>query len=99
METNPPEVPENPDVTSHRIVTRLARIDRSKKWCAISSGMSESTFLRKLNGIGDWTLPELARIARALDVKPADLLPTEYASEHVCEHCGRPHSEVEARVA
>jgi hypothetical protein len=77
----------------------LRRLERSKKWCAIQAGMSESTFLRKLNGIGDFTLPELARIARTLDVKPGALLPAEYETEHVCAHCGQPHSEVEAQAA
>ena len=38
---------------------------------------------RKLRGVGEFTLTELARIAHALGVKPADLLPDEFRDEHV----------------
>ena len=42
------------------------------------AGIANATFRRKLRGGGDFTVSEVARIAQALGIHPADLLPTEF---------------------
>lgn len=56
--------------------------ERSRKWTAVKAGFSYSTFERKLNRGGDFTLPEVARIAKALGCHPMDLLPDEFRGGH-----------------
>jgi DNA-binding phage protein len=57
----------------------MLRAERSKNWTALKAGLSPTTFQRKLNHEGDFTINELTRIARALGVHPASLLPKEFA--------------------
>lgn len=52
--------------------------ERSRKWTADKSGMNYTTFVRKLNGGPEFTIGELARIARALRIEPSVLLPAEF---------------------
>ncbi|WP_045296060.1 helix-turn-helix domain-containing protein [Microbacterium trichothecenolyticum] len=67
------------DSTPARIESARLKVDRTKKWVAEQAGIAVSTFLRKLAGHGDFTISELARIARALGVHPSTLLPSEFA--------------------
>lgn len=52
--------------------------DRTPTWTADRAGIARPTFRRKLRGGGDWTVSETARIAKALGVHPASLLPAEF---------------------
>ncbi len=64
--------------TADLIAAAMQTEDRSAKWVADRSGISDATFRRKLHGGGDFTVSEVARIARALNSHPADLLPIEF---------------------
>lgn len=44
---------------------------------SMKAGIPYSTFYRKLNVTGDFKLSELARIADALEISPADLYKTD----------------------
>ena len=55
--------------------------ERSRKWTADKSGIPISTFTRKLAGGADFTVGELARVARVLNVHPSTLLPSEFHAE------------------
>lgn len=74
METNPPP----PTTVPSLIDAARKEADRSKKWTATKAGMSETTFYRKLNGGPDFTVGEVARIAQALRVPAASLLPQDF---------------------
>ena len=56
----------------------IERAERSKKWTSEKAGLAYATFNRKLNGGSDFTLNELARVARALDIPVTDLLPDDF---------------------
>ena len=60
------------------VTQAMLEAERSRKWTADKSGMNYTTFVRKLNGGPDFTLPELARIARVLRIEPSVLLPAEF---------------------
>lgn len=64
--------------TAHIILAAMESAERSQKWTANKAGIAITTFSRKLHGGADFTLSELARIAKALGVHPADLLPAEF---------------------
>lgn len=57
------------------IIVALAHGRRSKRWLSEVTGIPYSTLRRKLQGGADLTVLDLARVARALDVAPASLLP------------------------
>ena len=69
----------NATTTAGKIRQQMEAADRSLKWTAERSGIAASTLARRLKGIGDFTVPEVARIAAALDIAPSDLLPPEFA--------------------
>lgn len=77
METKHPPQPTVPTL----IEAARKEADRSKKWTATKAGMSETTFYRKLNGGPDFTVGEVARIAQALRVPAASLLPQDFFEE------------------
>jgi len=60
------------------IVERLAALVEAKRVplrdLSESSGVPLATLSRKLRGVGDLTVSEFFRLARALNVRPADLL-------------------------
>lgn len=58
---------------------RLAFTEKgiTKNATATKSGIPTSTFNRKLNSDGDFTLRELGKIAEALDRQLVDILPSE----------------------
>ena len=60
------------------IEAAMAAEDRTRAWTARKAGIPHATFHRKMQGGTAFTLPELARIARALNRHPADLLPTQF---------------------
>lgn len=74
MDTNP----NPPDTVPGRVVAQMREADRTQKWTADRAGISETTFRRKLRGGADFTVSEVARIARALGIHPAALLPEEF---------------------
>ena len=49
----------------------------TKNAIATKAGIPTSTFNRKINNTGDFTLRELGQIAEALDLHLADILPAE----------------------
>ena len=63
------------------VIDAMKRAERSQKWTARKAGIALTTFGRKLNGGSAFTLGEVARIAHALGVHPADLLPSEFDRE------------------
>lgn len=67
------------------IVSALLREKRSKRWLAQVTGIAYSTLRRKLQAQSDLTVNDLARIAHALDVSPASLLPTSRPTGEVVE--------------
>lgn len=57
------------------IVSALLRANRSRRWLATRTGIPYSTLRRKLQAHADLSVTDLARIAEALEVSPASLLP------------------------
>lgn len=68
----------NEDSTATLVAAAMRGADRSMKWTADRAGIANATFRRKLRGGGDFTVSEVARIAQALGIHPADLLPGEF---------------------
>ena len=63
---------------AHLVQNAITKAERSKKWTSEKAGFAYATFNRKLVGGSDFTLAELARVARALDISVTDLLPDEF---------------------
>ncbi|KJL37089.1 hypothetical protein RR49_01201 [Microbacterium ginsengisoli] len=55
--------------------------DRSVKWTAERAGLAIPTLRRKVRGGGEFTISEIARIAKALGLHPTQLLPEEFRVE------------------
>lgn len=53
----------------------MARLRLSQAAVAEQAGMSTSTLSRRLAGESDFTVGEIYRLAEALDIAPAALLP------------------------
>lgn len=68
----------NPTDTASLIEGAIKDAERSMKWTAERAGIANATFRRKIHGGGDFTVGEVARIAKALNIHPADLLPVEF---------------------
>ena len=66
------------ETTATLVAEAIASAERSRKWTAEKSGIAVSTLRRKLAGGADFTIGEVERIARALNLHPADLLPSEF---------------------
>lgn len=64
--------------TIELVKAALKHADRSSNWVALKSGINSSTLRRRLLGGGDFTVNELARIAKALGIKPSELVPEEF---------------------
>lgn len=64
--------------TYERIEQAINAAERTRAWVARKALIPPTTFGRKMDGVGDFTLAELARIARALGVEPYTLLPVEF---------------------
>jgi len=63
--------------THRNILLGIVDKDTSKNAVARKAGIPTTTFDRKLNGHGDFTLRELGYIAAALGLTLGDILPTE----------------------
>lgn len=63
--------------TNRNILLGILTKGTSKNATATKAGIPISTFNRKLNNTGDFTLRELGQIADALDLTLADILPGE----------------------
>lgn len=74
METNTDEIT---SATITNILVGIVRKGSSKSSLAKSAGIPLTTFSRKINGHGDFTLRELGDIAKALDLVLADILPIQ----------------------
>ncbi len=62
-------------MVARTIVSALGEARRSRRWLSDTTGIAYSTLRRKLHGDVDLSVTDLARIAAALDVSPAALLP------------------------
>lgn len=67
------------EVSDH-IKNAMGTAGRSHRWTAEAAGIAYATFHRKL-GNGGWLVSEIARIAKALNVSPASLLPVAFVAE------------------
>ena len=63
--------------TNENIILGMFRKGISKNATATKAGIPNSTFNRKLSNTGDFTLRELGKIAEALDLELADILPAD----------------------
>lgn len=66
------------DTVPGLILHQIRKAERTKKWTAERAGIPQTTFNRKLRDGADFTVGEVARIARALGISPVDLLPPEF---------------------
>lgn len=73
METN--NTDEITQAVTTNILVGIVRNGSSKNATATKAGIPISTFSRKLNGHGDFSLRELGMIAEALNLNFADLMP------------------------
>lgn len=69
----------NATTVAARIIAAMKAADRSRTWTATKAGIPATTFARKLDHNGDFTVSEVFNIATALELAPADLLPDEFA--------------------
>lgn len=66
--------------TNQNILLGIVEKKTTRNAVARSAGIPATTFNRKLDGITDWTIPELGRVAEALDkalfgeIVPAELV-------------------------
>lgn len=72
-------------VTNQNILQEIKRRGTTKNAVARKAGIPATTFDRKINGVNDFTLPELGAVAEALgleliDILPADLLTSKVAA-------------------
>lgn len=66
------------EATAERVRDAMEVAERSKSWTASKVGIPIATFSRKAQGHTDFTLTELMKIARALNVEPSALLPDPF---------------------
>ena len=67
------------ETTATLIAKAIQEAERTRKWTADKAGIADATLRRKLAGGTDFTTNEVIRVAKALGVHPADLLPSEFA--------------------
>ena len=63
--------------TGELVEAAIRAAERSQSWVAEKAGMTAGTLRRKTRS-GEFTVPEIARIAAALGVRPSDLLPEDF---------------------
>ena len=71
MENNTDEITAT---TNTNILVGIVRNNTSKNAVARAAGIPLTTFSRKINGHGDFTLRELGQVATALEVRLLDLI-------------------------
>lgn len=81
METNPNDVITS--ATNTNILVAIARSGSNKNKIAKAAGVPLTTFSRKINGHGDFSLRELGNIADALGLTLDQILPMELISHKV----------------
>lgn len=69
------------DTVPGLIEGQIRKADRTRKWTAERAGIPETTFRRKLRAGADFTVGEVARIAKALSISPSELLPSEFKTD------------------
>lgn len=65
--------------TAQRVTEEINKSPLTVSEVALSSGIARVTLIRKMNGGTEFGVYELARIAKAINIKPGLLLPKEYA--------------------
>lgn len=63
---------------TRQINTALMAVGMTRHRLATDTGIPSTTLQRKLKGDGEFTLNELLRVARALNVAPSALLPSDF---------------------
>lgn len=71
----------NTSATHQKIEAARVGTEYSRNQLSTRTGIPYTTLTRKLNGISDFTVGEIGRIADALGVPPWDLLPDEFLEE------------------
>lgn len=67
--------------TAQIVSMAIDGVDGATKYSvAKATGIPRTTLERKLKGVGDFTVYEIARIAIALEVDPNELLPSDFKS-------------------
>ncbi|WP_341935302.1 helix-turn-helix transcriptional regulator [Microbacterium sp. LWO14-1.2] len=61
-----------------KVAASILRAGRSKTSVAAAAGIPGTTFNRKINGHVEFTMGELVRIARVLEVAPSTLTPSAF---------------------
>ena len=69
------------DTVPGLIEGQIRKADRTRKWTADRAGIPETTFRRKLRAGADFTVGEVARIAKALSISPSELLPSDFKTD------------------
>ena len=64
--------------TADKVAAAITRSPHSKSSVAQAAGIPYTSFTRKINGHTDFTVPELARVAKVLGVPPSSLLPAAF---------------------
>lgn len=60
--------------TNETILHQITKRRTNRNAVAAKAGVPSSTFNRKVDGHGDWTVKELGQIAEALDLKLPEVL-------------------------
>lgn len=60
--------------TNDTILHQIAKRNTNRNALAARAGVPSSTFNRKVDGHGEWTVKELAQIAEALDLELPEVL-------------------------
>lgn len=60
------------------VAQAMVTAGKSKTWLAEQTGIPYSTLGRKLRAVSEFNYSETFRIAEALGIHPADLVPTEF---------------------
>lgn len=81
METNPNDVITS--ATNTNILVKIAQSGSNKNKVARAAGIPLTTFSRKINGHGDFSLRELGSIANALGLTLDQILPMDLIAHKV----------------
>lgn len=65
------------ETVASEVLANVTQSGKSKRSVAMQAGIPYTTFTRKLDGHGDFTIRELASIAAALGVSLKNVIPTE----------------------
>lgn len=68
------KIAEITSATNDTILHQIAKQNTNRNALAARAGVPSSTFNRKVDGHGDWTVKELGQIAEALDMELPEVL-------------------------